>query len=249
MNEFKRFEDRLTGLIESLSPSGRRRLSAELAKRLRQSQQRRVMAQKAPDGTPYAPRQQQSARKKTGRVKRKMFAKLITSRFLHIRASPEQASMEFYGGKSPKIASVHQFGLSEETRKDGKKIDYPARPLLGFTGEDVQMIEEIIRDAYFIHCHKGTIGAIRRVVEPLGYLINVTEWWENSDPPGTFRLDIGVLENGITEAMYQEMERLIADAKPASRHLIGLNITRDIPGYLFAGGVAYDGDVITVYPG
>lgn len=36
----------LTGLIESLSPSGRRRLSAELAKRLRQSQQRRVMAQK-----------------------------------------------------------------------------------------------------------------------------------------------------------------------------------------------------------
>lgn len=134
----------VTGLIESLSPSGRRRLSAELAKRLRQSQQRRVMAQKAPDGTPYAPRQQQSVRKKTGRVKRKMFAKLITSRFLHIRASPEQASMEFYGGKSPKIASVHQFGLSEENRKDGKKIDYPARPLLGFTGKDVQMIEEII---------------------------------------------------------------------------------------------------------
>ncbi|GHL58505.1 hypothetical protein ECZU31_17800 [Escherichia coli] len=64
------------------------------------------------------------------------------------------------------------------------------------------------------------------MVEPLGYLINVTEWWENSDPPGTFRLDIGVLESGITEAMYQEMERLIADAKPASRHLIGLNITR-----------------------
>ncbi|HHH2365987.1 TPA: phage virion morphogenesis protein, partial [Escherichia coli] len=54
MNEFKRFEDRLTGLIESLSPSGRRRLSTELAKHLRQSQQRRVMAQKAPDGTPYA---------------------------------------------------------------------------------------------------------------------------------------------------------------------------------------------------
>lgn len=53
----------------------------------------------------------------------------------------------------------------------------------------------------------------------------------------------------ITEEMYLEMERLIADAKPASRHLIGLNITQDIPGYLFAGGVAYDGDVITVYPG
>ncbi|MFP1451821.1 phage tail protein I [Escherichia coli] len=77
---------------------------------------------------------------------------------------------------------------------------------------------------------RGIIGAVRRVVEPLGYLINVTEWWETNDPPGTFRLDIGVLETGITEEMYYEMERLIADAKPASRHLIGLNIIHDIPG-------------------
>lgn len=107
----------------------------------------------------------------------------------------------------------------------------------------------VIRDAYFIHCHKGTIGAIRRVVEPLGYVINVTEWWESGDPPGTFRLDIGVLESGITEEMYFEMERLIADAKPASRHLTGLNIVQDIPGYLYTGGVSCDGDIITVYPG
>ena len=107
----------------------------------------------------------------------------------------------------------------------------------------------VIRDAYFIHCHKGTIGAVRRVVEPLGYVINVTEWWETSDPPGTFRLDIGVLESGITEEMYFEMERLIADAKPASRHLIGLNIIQDIPGHMYVGGVVYDGDIITVYPG
>ena len=89
---------------------------------------------------------------------------------------------------------------------------------------------------------------MRRVVEPLGYVINVTEWWENDDPAGTFRLDIGVLESGITEEMYLEMERLIADAKPASRHLIGLNIIQDIAGYMYTGGVAYDGDIITVYP-
>lgn len=87
--------------------------------------------------------------------------------------------------------------------------------------------------AFYIHRHKGTIGAVRRVVEPLGYLINVIEWFhtDGADPPGTFRLDIGVLETGITEEMYQEMERLIADAKPLSRHLIGLNILQDIPGF------------------
>jgi phage tail P2-like protein len=108
---------------------------------------------------------------------------------------------------------------------------------------------DVIRSAYFIHCHKGTIGAVRRVVEPLGYVINIIEWWENNEQPGTFRLDIGVLETGISEEMYQEMERLIADAKPASRHLIGLNIIQDVAGYLFAGGAGYDGDIITVYPG
>ncbi len=119
MNEFKRFEDRLTGLIESLSPSGRRRLSAELAKRLRQSQQRRVMAQKAPDGTPYAPRQQQSARKKTGRVKRKMFAKLITSRFF---AYPRQPGTGINGilrrevAENRQCASVRSVGRNPERR-------------------------------------------------------------------------------------------------------------------------------------
>ncbi len=44
-----------------------------------------------------------------------------------------------------------------------------------------------IQSAWFIHKHKGTIGACKRVVEPLGYVINVTEWWETHDVPGTFR--------------------------------------------------------------
>ncbi|MED0554977.1 phage tail protein I, partial [Escherichia coli] len=50
------------------------------------------------------------------------------------------------------------------------------------------------------------------------------------------------------EEMYTEMERLIADARPVSRHLVGLNIMQDIQGYLYTGGVMYDGDVITIYP-
>lgn len=108
---------------------------------------------------------------------------------------------------------------------------------------------EVIRNAFFIHSHKGTIGAIRRVVEPLGYLLKVTEWWETDDPAGTFRLDIGVLDTGISEEMYQEMERVIADAKPASRHLIGLNIIQDVTGFLYTGALNYDGNIITVYPG
>ncbi len=107
-----------------------------------------------------------------------------------------------------------------------------------------------IRSAYFIHARKGTIGALRRVVEPLGYLIEVREWWEEvpAGVPGTFRLLIGVLDTGIDEAMYQELSFLIDDAKPLSRHLIGLAIGLEVRGRTYIGAAAVDGETLTVYP-
>lgn len=86
----------------------------------------------------------------------------------------------------------------------------------------------VVASAHFVHRHKGTISALRRVVEPLGYLIEVREWWQLNEIPGTFRLVVGVLETGITDEMYRELERMIADAKPASRHLIGLAISLSV---------------------
>lgn len=107
-----------------------------------------------------------------------------------------------------------------------------------------------IRAAYFIHAHKGTIGALRRVVEPLGYLIEVREWWEEVPlgVPGTFRLLIGVLDSGIDEVMYQELTWLIDDAKPLSRHLAGLAIGLEVRGRTYMGAAAIDGEILTVYP-
>lgn len=107
-----------------------------------------------------------------------------------------------------------------------------------------------IKAAYFIHSRKGTIGALRRVVEPLGYLIEVREWWEELPlgVPGTFRLLIGVLDTGITEAMYQELIWLIDDAKPLSRHLIELAISLESTGTVFIGACVYEGDELSVYP-
>ncbi|MGU9827320.1 phage tail protein I [Pseudomonas sp. LF242] len=107
-----------------------------------------------------------------------------------------------------------------------------------------------IKASYYIHKHKGTIGALRRVVEPLGYLIEVIEWWQTVPlgVPGTFALKVGVLDTGITEEMYQELERLIDDAKPVSRHLTGLAISLEARGDIYIGVSLYDGDEIDVYP-
>src|SRR6516225_8191555 len=92
----------------------------------------------------------------------------------------------------------------------------------------------VIRAAWFVHQHKGTIGALRRVVEPLGYLIEVIEWWESGEARGTFRLRVGVLETGISDEMYLELERLIDDAKPLTRHLVGLAISLESHGAVYA---------------
>ena len=107
---------------------------------------------------------------------------------------------------------------------------------------------QVVNDAFYIHQHKGTISAIRRVVEPFGFLIRVIEWWKNNEPPGTFRLDIGVQDQGITEETYQELERLISDAKPCSRHLLGMSINLQVSGETRIAAASYDGDDLTVYP-
>lgn len=107
---------------------------------------------------------------------------------------------------------------------------------------------QVVRDAYFIHRQKGTIAAVRRVVEPFGFLIRVIEWWQTGETPGTFRLDIGVQEQGITEETYHELERLIAGAKPVSRHLVGLSINLQTTGSVTISAASYQGDELTVYP-
>lgn len=107
-----------------------------------------------------------------------------------------------------------------------------------------------IRSAFYVHAHKGTIGALRRVVEPLGYLIEVLEWWQTTPKgiPGTFALKVGVQDTGITEEMYLELERLIDDAKPVSRPLTGLAISLETQGAINIGVALYEGDLIDVYP-
>ncbi len=108
----------------------------------------------------------------------------------------------------------------------------------------------VIRSSFYVHSRKGTIGALRRVVEPLGYLIEVREWWQTvpAGEPGTFALQVGVLDQGITEEMYEELTRLIDDAKPVSRHLTELAISLSSSGYLRIAAGLSEGEEIDVYP-
>lgn len=107
---------------------------------------------------------------------------------------------------------------------------------------------QAVSDAFWIHQRKGTVAAVKRVIEGLGYSMTLEEWWEVADPAGTFRLEIELNEIGITEPMITELERIIGDAKPVSRHISQLTLSTHVNGIAFIGAAITDGEVITVYP-
>ncbi|WP_354021783.1 phage virion morphogenesis protein [Enterobacter hormaechei] len=143
MNDFKPFDDKLAGLLAALSPAGRRKLAGEIAKQLRAAQQQRIKQQKAPDGTPYQVRKRQPLRAKRGRIKRAMFQKLRTNRYMKASGRENSAVVEF-AGRVQRIARVHHYGLEELLYPHGLKVRYPKRTLLGITNEEIDIVSNTI---------------------------------------------------------------------------------------------------------
>lgn len=107
---------------------------------------------------------------------------------------------------------------------------------------------QAVSDAFWIHQRKGTVAAVRRVIETLGYSMTLQEWWEVADPAGTFRLEIDLNDIGITESMIKELERIIGDAKPVSRHISQMTLGVSSRGAANVGISIFDGEVIDIYP-
>lgn len=143
MAEISAVEAWCNELIARLEPAARRTLAREIAKTLRVSQQKRIAAQQNPDGSAFAPRKPQLKDKK-GRIKRQMFSKLRTAKYLKADSSPDAAIVRFTHAVD-RIAQVHQFGLRDRVnRKTGLEAKYPARELLGLTDADQASIREIV---------------------------------------------------------------------------------------------------------
>ncbi|HBY6596671.1 phage tail protein I [Klebsiella pneumoniae] len=106
----------------------------------------------------------------------------------------------------------------------------------------------VIQRSYWLHRRKGTRAAVRRVIEDMGFSATFAEWFDVGDQPGTFRLDVDVNEIGLTPKTLDELNRLIGDAKPVSRHLAQLTIAVSSKGIAWTGAAVTDGEIITVYP-
>ncbi|MGM9459917.1 phage virion morphogenesis protein [Enterobacter hormaechei subsp. xiangfangensis] len=140
MDDLQRVDEWLAALLANLEPAARNRMMRLLAQELRRSQQQNIRLQRNPDGTAFEPRRV-TARSKKGRIKRQMFAKLRTTKYLKTAATADSASVQF-DGKVQRIARVHHYGLRDRVRRNGPEARYPARRLLGVNDE----VETVTRD-------------------------------------------------------------------------------------------------------
>lgn len=146
MSALEPVEARLSALIASLSAPARKKLASSIARKLRASQQRNIRRQQAPDGTPFKPRKKQPLRGKKGRIKREMFAKLRTVKYMKSKGTGDDAAVEFTG-RVQRMARVHHYGLRDRAARGVKEVQYESRLLLGFSESDIKLIEdEFIRN-------------------------------------------------------------------------------------------------------
>ncbi|MEP9090251.1 phage virion morphogenesis protein [Enterobacter cloacae] len=131
MDDLQRVDDWLAALLANLEPAARNRVMRQLAQELRRSQQQNIRLQRNPDGTAFEARRV-TARSKKGRIKRQMFAKLRTTKYLKTAATADSASVQF-DGKVQRIARVHHYGLRDRVSGKGPKIKYSQRRLLGLS--------------------------------------------------------------------------------------------------------------------
>lgn len=134
--EVHELTQRLETLCQHLSSDQLEQVKKEVGQVLQQSQRKRIMAQRNPDGSKYE--------KRSGFIRqrsKKMFVKLKAARRLKKRIVDTGVEIGFWG-RDAGIARVHQFG---EYSKIGRHtIKMPKRELVGLTNNDVDMIESII---------------------------------------------------------------------------------------------------------
>lgn len=130
----------LQPLLERLSMGERARLAKQIGRDLRKSQRKRISEQKNPDGSSYTPRRKR-LREQKGKIKRKMFTKIKNTSNLKVLSNADSIAIGFVG-RVARIARVHQEGLKDRAEKGAPDVVYPKRELLGFTEQDIKLVED-----------------------------------------------------------------------------------------------------------
>jgi phage virion morphogenesis protein len=138
--ELHEVEEWLGALLSQLEPAARTKMLREVARDVRRIQQGNITLQRSPDGTAWEPRRV-TARTKPGRIRRKMFAKLKTAKYLKAQANANMAEIAFVPSVQ-RIVRVHHYGLRDRVNRHGNEVKYPERSLLGFSATNEKYVKD-----------------------------------------------------------------------------------------------------------
>lgn len=107
-----------------------------------------------------------------------------------------------------------------------------------------------IANAFAIHKTKGTRAALERALAPLGFTVQIIEWFEENPVavPYTFRMHVTVRDKGIDEKLYSQLLQLIETYKNVRSQLSQLLIKGEVSGNAYIGAAITCGSDITIYP-
>lgn len=100
---------------------------------------------------------------------------------------------------------------------------------------------KVIKDAAYVHQHRGTAGAVRRSLSAVDLPTTVIEWWEDEPKkdPYTFRIEV-YSQQAIDSALYDRIRRQVEKAKNLRSHLNSIDVIADLgsKGAYYTGGAA-----------
>lgn len=89
---------------------------------------------------------------------------------------------------------------------------------------DEQEKRELIKQAIELHKYKGTVWAVRRVLEILSLPGAITEWFEYGGKAYFFKVDIELVNQGMDENLFNNLVELIHQYKNVRSKLEALII-------------------------
>ncbi|WP_227317435.1 phage tail protein I [Cedecea davisae] len=103
---------------------------------------------------------------------------------------------------------------------------------------------QTVKDAAYIHQHRGTAGAVRRSLSAVGYPTRVIEWFEDAPKATAYTFRVEVYSAGaINDALYVQIRRQVNKAKNLRSLLASIDIIAEVG----SDGVMYVGGACTAY--
>ncbi|EBS7636628.1 phage tail protein I [Salmonella enterica] len=114
---------------------------------------------------------------------------------------------------------------------------------------DEQEKRELIKQAIELHKYKGTVWAVRRVLEILSLPGTISEWFEYGGKAYFFKVEIELINQGMDENLFNNLVDLIHEYKNVRSKLEALIVwiinQSAIP---VIGSALYGGEITTILP-